>query len=82
MLAISTMDSQKEKGNTFGQQEPSTKEISKMATSMALENGKKEWEMEQISTKASTSKINAVATAPSPGASQVPPTGASSKKTL
>ena len=52
------MVSRKVKENTFGQLEQFTKAISRMVTNMDLENGKKEWEMAPISTKANMYKTN------------------------
>ena len=60
MLAIFTMDNLKGKESISGQQERSTKEISKKDLSMALVNGRKGWEMEQMFLKVSTSKTNVV----------------------
>ena len=76
------MASQKEKVNIFGQQEQSTKAISRMVTNMASENGKKGWETVLISTKANMFKISVVATEHSHGDLQELLTEGNLKKTL
>lgn len=56
--AIFIMASLKVKGSTSGHQEQSMKAISKKDKSMGLVNGKREWEMELMFSKANMSKTN------------------------